>query len=87
MSIDRRDHCRREEVIRSVVHHVVRNPDSVVTIETLQALLKISDEGARRIVESLVSAGIVREVSSGVWRRAVKISPSELRLRPRGPEA
>ena len=28
-------------------YHVVRNPDSLVTIENLKALLKISDEGAR----------------------------------------
>jgi hypothetical protein len=87
MSIDRRDHHRREEVIRSVVHHVVRNPDSVVTIENLKALLKISDEGVRRIVASLVSAGLMREVSSGVWRRALKVPPPGSPVKRRGPDA
>jgi hypothetical protein len=40
-------------------YHAVRNPDSLVTIENLKAL-KISDEGARRIVASLVSANYAR---------------------------
>jgi hypothetical protein len=40
-----------------------------VTIESLTELLKIPDHGAQRIVTSLVSAGVLREVSAGVWSR------------------
>jgi DNA-binding IscR family transcriptional regulator len=69
MPIDRRDKHRREEVIRLVVNHVVQNVHQTVTIESLTELLKIPDHGAQRIVTSLVRAGVLREVSAGVWSR------------------
>jgi hypothetical protein len=82
MPIDRRDKRRRQEVIRSVVDQIVRNGDSRVTIESLRDLLDIPEDAARRVVTSLVSAGIVREVRPGVWYHALKFStqsPSQKR--------
>ena len=74
MPSDRRDTRRRQEVIRSVVDHIVRNAESRVTIESLRDLLGIPEDGARRIVTSLVSAGIVRELRPGIWYHSLKIS-------------
>lgn len=79
MAIDRRDLLRRQQVIRLVVDHLVRSIDCTVTIESLTELLKIPEDGARRIVGSLVSAGVLREDSAGVWRSASPGTPTTLR--------
>jgi len=70
MPIDRRDKHRREEVIRLVVNYVVQSAERTVTIESLKDLLKIPEDGVHRVIASLVSAGILREISDGVWCRA-----------------
>ena len=69
MGIERRETERRAEVVRAVVDHVVHKRDTTVTLEGLQDSLHIPPEAAGRIVSRLVSAGIVREVSYGVWCR------------------
>ena len=63
---------RREAVIRSVVEQIVHNANAQVTIEGLKEFLKIPEDGARRIIENLVSAGILCEMPSGVWTRVLK---------------
>jgi hypothetical protein len=69
MGIERRERGRRAEVVRSVVAQVVQNPEGRVTLEGLQNSLHIPPAAATRIVERLVSAGVVREVRRGVWER------------------
>jgi hypothetical protein len=69
MAIERRETRRRAEVVCSVVDHVVHSRDTTVTLEDLQDSLHIPPDAAGRIVSLLVSAGIVREVSLGVWCR------------------
>jgi hypothetical protein len=69
MAIDRRNVLRRQQVIRKVVDHIVKSAEGSVTIESLRDFLEIPDAGARRIIASLVSAGILREISAGVWGR------------------
>ena len=73
MAIDRRDKRRRTDVIQLVVDHIVRMPDSHVTIESLKAFLNIPEDGARRIIAHLVKAGLMYEVSTGVWARTLKL--------------
>jgi hypothetical protein len=73
VGIDRRDKRRREEVLRSVVDHIVHNATARVTIEGMKDFLKIPEGGARRIIASLVSAGILYEVSTGIWARVLNI--------------
>jgi hypothetical protein len=70
---DRRNKKRREEVLRSVVDDIVHNSSARLTIEGLKDFLKIPEEGARRIIENLVRAGLLYEVSSGVWARGLKV--------------
>jgi hypothetical protein len=69
MGIERREKGRRAEVVKAVVDHVVHKAQSTVTLEGLQDFLHIPQDAAGRIVSSLVNAGIVREVQSGVWTR------------------
>ena len=69
MEIERRETGRRAEVVRAVVDEVVHKTDTTLTLEGLRDWLHIPIEGASRIVSSLVNAGVVREVSYGVWCR------------------
>jgi uncharacterized membrane protein len=75
MGIERRERGRRAEVVRSIVTHVVQNPGGRVTLEGLQNSLDIPPAAATRIVERLVSAGVVREVRRGVWERVPELPP------------
>jgi len=68
--MDRRDTTRRAELVRSVVAGVVRNPYAVVTSDSLQHWLKVPRAVAERIIERLVSSGLVREIGAGVWARS-----------------
>lgn len=75
MGIERRERGRRAEVVRSVVNQVVQNPRGRVTLEGLQSSLQIPPAAATRIVERLVSAGLIREVRRGVWERVPDLPP------------
>jgi hypothetical protein len=68
--MDRRDSVQRGELVRSIVAGVVRNPSAVVSRESLEEWLDISKVVAERILNRLVSSGLLREVSAGVWARA-----------------
>ena len=68
--MDRRDTTRRAELVRSIVAGVVRNPYAVVTRESLEQWLQISRSVADRILNRLVSSGLLREIKAGVWARA-----------------
>ena len=72
MGLDRRDTARRAEVVRAVLEEIVHNAVPVITIDSLQDSLRISSEAATRIVQRLVSAGILVEARAGTW---VKVSP------------
>ena len=75
MGIERRERGRRAEVVRSVVTQVVQNPEGRVTLQGLQDTLHIPPAAATRIVERLVSAGLVRETRRGVWERVPELPP------------
>jgi predicted transcriptional regulator len=77
MPIDRRDKQRRADVVRLVVDQIVHTPESRVTIKNLKDLLNIPDDAAKRIVDNLVKAGLMYEVSPGVWERMVNIPSSQ----------
>ena len=70
MGIERREKGRRAEVVRAVVDHVVHKAETTVTLEGLQDFLHIPQEAAGRIVSSLVNAGVVREVRTGLCQRS-----------------
>lgn len=69
MGMERREAGRRAEVVRAVVERIVQNPESTVTLDGLQDALHVPPEAATRIIQRLISAGVVKEVTSGVWAR------------------
>ena len=71
--MERRDTTRRAELVRSIVAGVVRNPYAVITCESLQTWLHIPGTVAQRILDRLVSSGLMREVTTGVWARSHQI--------------
>ena len=69
---DRRDHARRAEVVRSVIEEIVHNGVPVLTLKDIENSLQVSSDAAARIVDRLVSAGLLVQAREGTW---VKVSP------------
>jgi len=69
VELNRRDTTRRAEVVRTVLEEIVHGGTPFVTIEGLQDSLQVSPEAATRIVERLVSAGVLIEAGEGLWTR------------------
>jgi hypothetical protein len=69
VELNRRDTTRRAEVVRTVLEEIVHGGAPFVTIEGLENSLQVSPEAATRIVERLVSAGVLVETGEGVWTR------------------
>ena len=67
MDLDRRNHSRRAAIARSVVDLIVHKPETVVTIDRLCESFQIPADAARRILDSLVRAGIVADIRDAVW--------------------
>lgn len=72
MEADRRDTVRRAQVVRTVLEEIVHNSVPFITIETITKSLHISTEAATRIIQRLVSAGILVEARDGIW---IRIAP------------
>jgi hypothetical protein len=66
---NRRDTTRRAEVVRTVLEEIVHGGAPFVTIDGLRKSLQVSPEAALRIVERLVSAGLLIQAGQGVWTR------------------
>jgi hypothetical protein len=69
VDLNRRDTTRRAEVVRTVLEEIVHGGAPFVTVEALRDSLQVSSEAANRIVERLVSAGLLVEAGQGVWTR------------------
>jgi predicted transcriptional regulator of viral defense system len=67
--LNRRDTTRRAEVVRTVLEEIVHGGAPFVTIDGLRDSLQVSSEAATRIVERLVSAGVLVQAGRGVWTR------------------
>jgi DNA-binding GntR family transcriptional regulator len=72
---DVRDHYRRTAILKAVVREVIQRPASEVSEASLQQLLGVSGEAARRILGRLASAGLVQRLRGGMW---IKRLPPEL---------
>ena len=77
MELNRRDTTRRAEVVRTVLEEIVHGGIPLVTIAGLRDSLQLSPEAATRIVERLVSAGVLIETGEGVWTRVSPQGASE----------
>ena len=69
---DRRNAARRAKVVRAVIDEIVHNAVPVLTIRDIESSLHVSPDAAARIVENLVSAGLLVEAREGTW---IKVSP------------
>jgi DNA-binding Lrp family transcriptional regulator len=69
VELNRRDTTRRAEVVRTVLEEIVHGGAPFVTIEGIRDSLQVSPEAASRIVDRLVSAGVLVETAEGVWTR------------------
>lgn len=69
---DRRDTARRAQVVRAVLEEIVHNAVPVLTIRDIESSLHVSSDTAARIVDNLVSAGLLVEAREGTW---IKVSP------------
>jgi DNA-binding Lrp family transcriptional regulator len=69
VELNRRDTTRRAEVVRTVLEEIVHGGAPFITIAGLRDSLQVSPEAATRIVERLVSAGVLIETGEGVWTR------------------
>jgi predicted transcriptional regulator len=69
MGSEIRDVRHRAAIVQRVIEGVVQNPSVTLTVNTLQQWLGIPVDAAQRILDRLVSSGLVREVQRGVWAR------------------
>jgi DNA-binding IclR family transcriptional regulator len=76
MKSERRNLTHRAAIVQRVIDGIVQNPSVTLTVTTLQQWLGVPAEAAQRILQRLVSSGLVREVQRGVWARAALGSPS-----------
>jgi hypothetical protein len=76
MPDERRNISDRAAIVQRVVDGVVQNPSVTLTVNTLQQWLGVSADAAQRILQRLISSGLVREVQKGVWARGTLGSPS-----------
>ena len=67
--MERRDITQRAELVRWVVDEIVHNPGVQLSSARLAEWLHVSADVADRILQRLQHAGLVREVSQGVWTR------------------
>lgn len=72
MDLDRRDTTRRAEVVRTVLEEIVHGGAPLITVDGLRDSLHVSPDAATRIVDRLVSAGLLVEVRSGVWTKVAQ---------------
>jgi hypothetical protein len=76
MAEERRNLRNRAAIVQRVIDGIVQNPSVTLTVNTMQQWLGVSGEAAQRILQRLISSGLVREVQRGVWARAPLGSPS-----------
>jgi hypothetical protein len=69
VELNRRNTTRRAEVVRTVLEEIVHGGAPFVTVEGLCTSLHVTPEAATRIVDRLVSAGLLAEAGNGVWAR------------------
>ena len=69
MRKERRNMSSRAAIVRRVINDVVQNPSVTLSVNTLQQWLGVPMEAAQRILDRLVSSGLVKEVQKGVWAR------------------
>jgi hypothetical protein len=66
---ERRNITYRASVVQRVVDGVVQNPSVMLSVGMLEQWLGVPADAAHRILNRLVSSGLITEVQRGMWRR------------------
>ena len=74
--MERRNVRSRAAIVQRVIDGIVQNPSVTLTLNTLQQWLGVPKEAAERILQRLISSGLVKEVQKGVWARGSLGTPS-----------
>jgi len=69
MEGERRNVRVRAAIVQRVIDSVMQNPSVTLSVNTLQSWVGVPMEAAQRILDRLVSSGLVREVQRGVFAR------------------
>ena len=73
--MERRNVRDRAAIVQRVIDGIVQNPSVTLTLNTLQQWLGVPREAAERILQRLISSGLVKEVQKGVWARGTFGTP------------
>jgi len=69
MEEERRNTKARAAIVQGVIDSVMQNPSVTLSVNTLQSWIGVPMEAAQRILDRLVSSGLVREIHRGVFAR------------------
>ena len=69
MEEERRNVKARAAIVQGVIDSVLQNPSVTLSVKTLQSWIGVPMEAAQRILDRLVSSGLVREIHRGVFAR------------------
>jgi hypothetical protein len=69
MEEERRNVKARAAIVQRVIDSVMQNPSVTLSVNTLQSWIGVPMEAAQRILDRLVSSGLVREIHRGVFAR------------------
>ena len=69
MGKERRNVKARAAIVQRVIDSVLQNPSVTLSVNTLQSWIGVPMEAAQRILDRLVSSGLVREIHRGVFAR------------------
>jgi DNA-binding IclR family transcriptional regulator len=69
MEEERRNVKARAAIVQGVIDSVMQNPSVTLSVNTLQSWIGVPMEAAQRILDRLVSSGLVREIHRGVFAR------------------
>ena len=75
---ERRNVKARAAIVQGVIDSVLQNPSVTLSVKTLQSWIGVPMEAAQRLLDRLVSSGLVREIHRGVfalgsWPRAERM--------------
>lgn len=74
--MERRNVRNRAAIVQRVIDGIVQNPSVTLSLNTMQQWLGVPKEAAERILDRLISSGLVKEVQKGVWARGTLGTPS-----------
>jgi hypothetical protein len=67
---ERRNISRRGAIVKQLAEAVAESTTIELTVRTVELWFGIPEDGARRLLQQLCAAGLMRETNRGIWVRA-----------------